>query len=196
MGLACETIDDLVGSATHVHRETIHSAPEQPSSLEATAAVAAAAATAGAAAAEVGAVPSVLNKEACASGPARSCALLMGHDSAQAESKNSRQNASRKQSKARKEQQAGDNEAREKQEADDKEARKKQQARDKQARARQQTNDDEVAPEQKHTAFQVAARRLQWTTWCAPEVHQGRRAGNGLYRVCSWPLCNGRWWWH
>merc|ERR1712008_14744 len=159
MGLACETIDDLVGSATHVHRETIHSAPEQPSSLEATAAVAAAAATAGAAAAEVGAVPSVLNKEACASGPARSCALLMGHDSAQAESKNSRQNASRKQSKAR-----------EKQQADDKEARKKQQARDKQARARQQTNDDEVAPEQKHTAFQVAARRLQWTTWCAPEV--------------------------
>merc|ERR1712008_232976 len=132
MGLACETIDDLVGSATHVHRETIHSAPEQPSSLEATAAVAAAAATAGAAAAEVGAVPSVLNKEACASRPARSCALLMGHDSAQAESKNSRQNASRKQSKARKEQQA----------------------RDKQARARQQTNGDEVAPEQKHTAFQ------------------------------------------
>jgi len=161
--LACETIDDLVGSATHVHGETIHSAPDQPSSLEAYAAVAAAAAaatTAGAAAAEVGAVPSVLNKEACASGPARSCALLVGHDSPHAESKNSRRNPSRKQSKARKKQQAGDNEAREKQEADDKEARKMQEARDNQARARQQTSDDEVAPEQRHTAFQVAAREI------------------------------------
>jgi len=104
--LPFETFDDLVGSGTHVHRETNHNAPEQPSSLEAmevAAVAAAAAASAEAAGAE--AVPPVLKDEAVvASGPTRSCTWLVGDDSPQAESKIQRRHASRKRSKARKKQ--------------------------------------------------------------------------------------------